>query len=83
MWTSAELPDFRRSVFTAILVEYPFPYTYKFLFYIEKKPLIFVEMGYPVYSEFGLLRRFPIVSLANFASFCRMFGSRSSCPRKH
>jgi|HubBroStandDraft_5_1064220.scaffolds.fasta_scaffold266592_1 hypothetical protein len=43
MWTSAELPDFRHSVFTAILVEYPFFDTYKFLFYIEKKPLTFVE----------------------------------------
>ena len=43
MWTSAELPDFRRSVFTATRVEYRVSYTYKFLFYIGKKPLIFVE----------------------------------------
>jgi hypothetical protein len=42
MWTSGELPDFRHSVFTALLVEYPISYTYKFLFYIGKKPLIFV-----------------------------------------
>jgi hypothetical protein len=43
MWTSGELPNFGRSVFTAPFVKYLFPYTYKFLFHIGKKPLIFVE----------------------------------------
>jgi hypothetical protein len=43
MWTSAQLPDFHCSVFTALLVKYLFSYTYKFRFHIEKKPLIFVE----------------------------------------
>jgi len=43
MWTSGELPDFGRSVFTALFVKYLFSYTYKFLFHIGKKPLIFVE----------------------------------------
>lgn len=80
MWTSAQLPDFRHSVFTALLVEYLLSYTYKFLFHIGKKPLIFVETWVSVVSEFRLFRKFPIVSLANFASFCRMFDSRSSCP---
>jgi hypothetical protein len=37
------LPDFGHSVFTAFLVEHRFPFTYKFPFYIEKKPLIFVK----------------------------------------
>jgi len=43
MWTSAQLPDFGRSVFTAFLVEYLFSFTYKFLFRIEEKPLTFVK----------------------------------------
>jgi hypothetical protein len=43
MWTSAQLPDFACSVFTAILVEYLIPYAYKFRYDIGKKPLIFVK----------------------------------------
>jgi hypothetical protein len=43
MWTRGELPDFDRSVFTALFVKYLVSYTYKFLFHIGKKPLIFVE----------------------------------------
>jgi len=52
-------------------VKYLLAYTYKFLFIIGKKQLTFVRMVYCVYSEFRLLRRFPIVSVANFMSFCR------------
>ena len=45
MWTSAQLPYFSHSVFTASFVNYPSSYSYKFNVNIGEKPLIFVEQG--------------------------------------
>ena len=71
MWTRAQLLNFNHAVFTAEFVKGRKVVTYKFLFYIGKKPLIFVKKGMSVYSEIVLLRNLPIVSIANFSSFCR------------
>ena len=46
MWTSAQLLNFSYAVFTAGLVKGRKIITYKFLFYIGKKPPIFVKKGY-------------------------------------
>ena len=71
MWTRAQLLNFSRAVFTAGFVKGRKFVTYKFLFYIGKKPPIFVKRDMSVYSEIVLLRKLPIVSIANFSSFCR------------
>ena len=46
MWTRAQLPYFSHVVFTGGFVKGRKVVTYKFLFYIGKKPLIFVKKGY-------------------------------------
>ena len=46
MWTRAVLLNFSSSVFTTGLVKGLKIVTYKFLFYIGKKPPIFVKEGY-------------------------------------
>ena len=71
MWTRAQLLNFSYAVFTTGLVKGRVIVTYKFLFYIGKKPLIFVRTDMSVYSEIVLLRKLPIVSIAIFSSFCR------------
>jgi hypothetical protein len=71
MWTRAQLLNFSHAVFTAGLVKGRKIITYKFLFYIGKKLPIFVKRDMSVYSEIVLLRKLPIVSIANFSSFCR------------
>jgi hypothetical protein len=68
-WTSAETPDFNFSAFTELIVDNLFSPSYKFLFQIGKKPLIFVDI---VYSENKLLRTLPIVSITFFASICNI-----------
>jgi hypothetical protein len=46
MWTRAQLLNFSHAVFTAEFVKGRKVVTYKFLFYIGKKQLIFVKKGY-------------------------------------
>ncbi len=71
MWTRAQLLNFNYEVFTDRFVKRRKTATYKLRFYIGKKPPIFVIGDISVYSEFVLLRNLPIVSIANFSSFCR------------
>ena len=46
MWTRAQLLNFSHAVFTGEFVKGRKTLTYKFLFYIGKKQLIFVKKGY-------------------------------------
>lgn|GEM_PF-5729965 len=45
MWTRAQVLNFSHAVFTAGFVKGRKIVTYKFLFYIGKKPLTFVKEG--------------------------------------